>query len=186
MEDDKIIRLFWDRNEQAIEESSLKYGAYCSTIANNILYDRQDAEECVNDTWLRAWGAMPPNKPRILRTFFGKITRNLAFDLYRKLHRDKRGGGNIDLILDELAECVSGNNDPEGKYLKRELISEINGFLDSLKENSRNMFILRYWYACTIPEIASRLGMNNNSVSVELSRIRMKLRSHLIERGYDI
>lgn len=186
MEDDKIIRLYWDRNEQAIEESSLKYGAYCSAIANNILYDCQDAEECVNDTWLRAWGTMPPSKPRVLQAFFGKIARNLAFDRYRKLNRDKRGGGSIDLVLDELAECVSGKDDPEGEYLERELIAEINCFIDSLQEIKQSMFILRYWHAYNIPEIASRLGMSRSRVSLELSRIRVKLRAHLNERGYDI
>ena len=108
MEDERIVLLYWDRDEAAISESSMKYGAYCTSIAQNILKNPADAEECVNDTWLHAWNAMPPHRPSLLSTFLGKITRNLSFDLYRKMHRGKRGGSQVDAVLDELEECVSG------------------------------------------------------------------------------
>ena len=113
MDDRLIVQLYWDRNESAISESSKKYGAYCASIARNILQNASDAEECVNDTWLHAWNSMPPQKPSVLSAFLGRITRNLSFDLFRRLHREKRGGGNIDIVLDELAECVSGNDDTD-------------------------------------------------------------------------
>jgi len=186
MDDDKIIELYWIRNEQAISESSKKYGAYCNTIARNILMNWADAEECVNDTWLHAWNAIPPHKPSVLSVFFGKITRNLAFDLYKSLHREKRGGHTIDLVLDELAECVSGNDDPERNWQKEALKEEINHFLSDLPKEKRYMFVLRYWYAESIPAIAERFQTSENNVSVTLNRIRKKLRIYLTERGYDL
>ena len=111
MDDNDIIQLYWDRNEQAIRITSDKYGHYCKAIARNILNNEEDAEECVNDTWLHAWNAMPPHRPSLLSTFLGKITRNLSFDLYRKMHRKKRGESQMDAVLDELEECVSGKDD---------------------------------------------------------------------------
>ena len=186
MDDERIVQLYWDRNESAIAESSKKYGAYCTSIAHNILSNLADAEECVNDTWFHAWNAMPPHKPSILSTFLGKITRNLSFDRYKKLHREKRGGTNIDAALDELAECVSGVDDTERRWEEKELEEEINRFLFSLQEDKRYMFILRYWYVDSIAEIAKRIGISENNVSVTLSRIRSKLKARLIERGFDI
>lgn len=186
MDDESIVQLYWDRNESAISESSKKYGAYCTSIAHNILYNMADAEECVNDTWLHAWNAMPPHKPSILATFLGKITRNLSFDLYKRLHREKRGGNNIDAVLDELAECVSGVDDTERRWEEKELKEEINRFLFSLSKDKRYIFILRYWYVDSIAEIAKRMDMSENNVSVTLSRIRSKLKAHLIERGFNV
>ena len=186
MDDQEIVRLYWDRSEQAIAESSNKYGAYCNSIARNILNNRADAEECVNDTWFQAWNSIPPHKPSILSAFFGKITRNLAFDCYKKQHREKRGGYNIDLVLDELAEVVSGKDDPEQKVVEKELKEEINRFLQRLPKEKRYMFILRYWYADSIPSIAGRFQVSRDNVSVTLNRIRKQLRAYLAERGYDI
>ena len=132
MEDEKIISLYWERDERAITESAGKYGRYCSSIAMNILKSEPDAEECVNDTWLRAWNAMPPHRPSVLSVFLGKITRNLSFDRYKSLHRQKRGGGQIDMVLDELSEIVSGQSDPAETVMQEELQAEINRFLSSL------------------------------------------------------
>ena len=115
-EDTHIVQMYWDRNETAISESAMKYGTYCTSIAQNILQNPADAEECVNDTWLHAWNAMPPHRPSLLSTFLGKITRNLSFDLYRKMHRKKRGGSQMDAVLDELEECVSGKDDIERQW----------------------------------------------------------------------
>ena len=186
MTDDDIVKLYWDRNETAITETSGKYGAYCSSIAYNILYNHSDAEECVNDTWLHAWNAMPPQKPSILSAFLGKITRNLSFDLYKKLHREKRGGDGIDLVLDELAECVSGGESPESSFDAEELRKDIDDFLNSLPEEKRYMFILRYWYADSVSSIAKRYLTTENSVSVTLNRLRTRLKTYLTERGYDL
>ena len=184
MTDESIIDLYWARDEKALTETSDKYGAYCNTIAYNILSDSSDAEECVNDTWLHAWNAMPPNRPSLLSAFLGKITRNLSFDLYKRNHRKKRGGANIDLVLDELAEIVSGGDDPADAYDAAELKKDINDFLYSLSEDKRYMFILRYWYADSISAIAKRYSMQENAVSVSLNRTRNKLKIYLTERGY--
>ena len=186
MDDESIVRLYWDRNEAAITESSGKYGTYCTAIAHNILRSMADAEECVNDTWLRAWNAMPPHRPVLLSVFLGKITRNLSFDRYRRLHREKRGGDQIDAVLDELAECVSGGDDTERRWEEKELTEEINRFLSSLPESRRYMFILRYWYADSVADIARRMNVSENNVSVTLSRIRGRLKQRLIERGFDV
>mgnify|MGYP000718176804 CR=1 FL=1 len=186
MDDNDIIQLYWDRNEQAIRITSDKYGHYCKAIARNILNNEEDAEECVNDTWLHAWNAMPPHRPSLLSTFLGKITRNLSFDLYRKMHRKKRGGSQMDAVLDELEECVSGKDDIERQWEMKELIAEINQFLQKLPEEKRCMFVLRYWYVDSIGEIADRLGRSENYVSVTLNRIRGKLHTHLTERGFEV
>ena len=186
MDDAQIVSLYWARDERAISESSGKYGGYCSAIARNILGTEPETEECVNDTWLHAWNAMPPHRPALLSAFLGKITRNLAFNLYKKLHRSKRGGQNIDLVLDELAECVSGGEDPEQAWQASELRREIDRFLSTLPGTKQEMFVLRYWYADSIGEIARQLGTSENNVSVSLSRMRKQLREHLVSRGYDI
>ena len=172
MEDTHIVQMYWDRNETAISESAMKYGTYCTSIAQNILQNPADAEECVNDTWLHAWNAMPPHRPSLLSTFLGKITRNLSFDLYA--------------VLDELEECVSGKDDIERQWEMKELIAEINQFLQKLPEEKRCMFVLRYWYVDSIGEIAGRLGRSENYVSVTLNRIRGKLHTHLTERVFEV
>ena len=186
MEDAGIIELYWLRNEQAVTESSIKYGAYCHAISYNILHSLPDAEECVNDTWMRAWNAMPPGRPSVLQIFLGKITRNLSFDRYKKSRRKKRGGGETDLVLDELSEIVSGREDPVDQVLRKELAAEIDRFLSSLPERKRQLFILRYWYVCSTAEIAGQTGMSENNVSVSLGRIRAGLREYLTERGYEL
>ena len=186
MDDEMILDLYWDRKESAITETAKKYGGYCQTIAHNILNNWADEEECVNDTWLHAWNAIPPHRPSPLAAFLGKITRNLSLDLYRKKHREKRGGDGVDLVLDELAELVSGKDDPEGSISEKELKKDINEFLATQPRDRRYMFILRYWYAYSISEIAERFSMRENTVSVNLSRLRSSLKAYLVERGYEI
>lgn len=184
MEDDQIVKLYWNRNEQALAESSHKYGAYCHSIAFNILYNLTDAEECVNDTWLNAWNTIPPNKPSSLASFFGRITRNIAFNRYKMQHRLKRGGTNMTLVLDELSECVSGSDDVEHIWQESELKEKINSFLSRLSKKKRYIFILRYWYASGIGEIAERFDITENNVSVILSRTRKELKEYLSDEGY--
>ena len=186
MEDEKILQLYLDRNELAIHEAAEKYGAYCRTVAMNILGDPDDAEECVNDTWFKAWNAIPPASPTDLRTYLGKISRNLAFDRYRTEHREKRGGGEEALLLDELEEIVSGHEDASSSLIARELLSEIRQFLALQTKEKRVMFVRRYWYADSVSAIADRLGTSENRVSVTLNRLRKKLKDHLNQRGYDL
>ena len=138
MEDTHIVQMYWDRNETAISESAMKYGTYCTSIAQNILRNPADAEECVNDTWLHAWNAMPPHRPSLLSTFLGKITRNLSFDLYRKMHRKKRGESQMDAVLDELEECVSGKDDIERQWEMKELIAQFRKTSDVIESNIFN------------------------------------------------
>ena len=184
MNDKDIIRLYFNRDQSALSATAKKYGKYCTSIAKNILGSNEDAEECVNDTYLSAWNSIPPTRPTILSAFLGTITRNLAFNKYRHNHVMKRGSGEIAVVLDELAECVSGLDDVEQEIDRRELVAEINTFLDTLSPKKRNIFICRYWYSDSIPSIAKRYEMTESNVSVTLNRLRSKLKEYLSERGY--
>ena len=128
LEDHAIVALYWAREERALEETDRKYGSYCRTISNNILRNREDAEECVNDTYMRAWNAMPPQRPAILSSFLGKIARNLSLDRYKARHAEKRGGGSLPLALDELGECIPGQNGVEQALAEAELARSIDRF----------------------------------------------------------
>ena len=186
MEDKKIVELYWQRNEAAIAETSAKYGNYCTAIAMNILGSIQDAEECVNDTYVSAWNSMPPNKPKVLKTFLGRITRNLSFNRYKYNRAEKRGGGEISVILSELDNCVSGKTSVEEELNRQEIAKAIDSFLDALSEKKRDVFVLRYWYGESVSKIAKQFNMKDSAVSMTLSRIRAELREHLLERGFEI
>ena len=182
MDDTRIIDLYWARSEEAIRETDLKYGPYCRTIAWNILQDREDSEECVNDTWLQAWNAMPPKKPSLLKAFLGKITRNLALDRCKYNRAEKRGGGQVALALEELAECV-GSGSEEERMENRLLTELLNRFLDSLSQKNRQIFMLRYWYFCTVQQIADSLGLSESGVKMSLLRSRRQLKALLEKEG---
>ena len=184
MHDDEIVGLFFARNERAIAEVSGKYGAYCYTVAHNILPVREDAEECVNDTWLSAWNSMPPQRPDILRAFLAKITRSKAIDRWRMSHAKKRGADEVALVLEELSECVSGGSGPEDELLGAELSDTIDIFLSELSARERQLFVRRYFYTERVEDIAARAGMSRSNVSVSLHRTRAKLKKHLEKEGY--
>lgn len=186
MQDTEIIELYWARSERAIPATSERYGSYCTVIAWNILRSREDAEECVNDTWLNAWNAMPPHRPSVLSAFLGKLTRNLAIDRYQRNTAEKRGGGEVPAILDELSECVSGSEDVEGSVERQEVLAAINAFLRQLPERNRQLFLCRYWYSDSVANIAERFGMKENAVSKSLGRTRAALREHLKKGGFDL
>lgn len=186
MEDRTIIDLFWARQEQAIAETEQKYGSYCRTIAENILKNRQDAEECVNDTWLRAWNTMPPQRPNILSAFLGRITRNLSLDCYKAYHTDKRGGGQLPLILDELSECLSDGKTTEDLVESAELSRIVDRFLRTLPEKEYCIFLRRYWYADTTREIAQRYRMSEGTIKSMLHRTRNKLCTYLKQEGVEL
>lgn len=186
MDDIQIVQLYWDRDEQAIPATSDKYGAYCGSIAKNILGNQEDAEECVNDTYFSAWNAMPPHRPNILSTFLGKITRNLSFNRYKHNTADKRGGGELPAVLEELSDLVSGKDDVGRALDQKELTKAIDTFLERLPPEKRSIFISRYWYTDSISEIAARHGMNHGAVSMTLRRLRLKLRGYLLERGFEL
>jgi len=186
MDDAKIVQLYWDRDEQAIPATADKYGSYCTSIAKNILENKEDAEECVNDTYLSAWNSMPPHRPSTLSAFLGKITRNLSLNKYKHNTAGKRGGREVTVVLDELLGLVSDTDSIEQEIDSKELINTINTFLSTLSAEKRGIFVRRYWYFDSVAKIASSFGMTENNVSVTLNRIRLKLHNCLLERGFEL
>lgn len=155
MEDAQIVALYWARDEAALAESEQKYGGYCRAIALGILENREDAAECVNDTWLRAWKAMPPRRPARLDAFLGKLTRNLSLDRWRALRAQKRGGGQTELALSELEECLPAVSTPEHALEAQDLAESLNRFLEALPREKRVLFVQRYWYLRSVEELAA-------------------------------
>lgn len=183
MRDEKILELYWRRDEAAIRETADKYGAYCHSVAGNILHSPEDCEECVNDTWLRAWNVIPPQCPRSLRMFLAKITRNLAFDRYKAQTAQKRSG-EIVLVLDELAQCVTSGVSTEDHVIAEELKQAVNRFVNALPRREANLFVCRYFFVQSAAQIGSRYGLSAGNVMVILSRTRQKLRAYLEKEGY--
>ncbi len=183
MKDTQRLDLYWARKEQAITETQQAYEGYCYSIAWHILYDREDSDECVNDTWLRAWNAIPPKRPGKLSLFLGTITRNLALDRWKKRHTVKRGGGEMTVALDELAECVPAAVSTEDVVEAAELERLLNVFLRTLSRRDCDIFLRRYWYVEEYGEIANRFGMNLNTVKTSLFRTRAKLKGYLEKEG---
>lgn len=187
MTDNEIVKLFWDRDESAVKTLSEKFGAFCKKIAYNILGDQRDAEECVNDTYLKIWSSIPPEKPNNLSAYLGRITRNLSLDIYRKRTAEKRKDGNMTVLLDELAECLPlYGTDVESEIDKKELTSAINAFLGELPKEKRMIFVYRYWYSASVSDIAAKTGKTSGNVSVILNRTRTDLKKHLEERGFTV
>lgn len=186
MEDSKIIELYFERSEQAIPETEKKYGAYCKTVAKNILGNEEDAEECLNDAYLAVWNSIPPAVPEKLSLFLGKIIRNLSLNRYRKNKTQKHGGNETAVVFEEIDEVVSGNDDVEKGYESREFLAAVNEFLGTLTEEKRSIFICRYWYFDSIEDIAKRFGKKESGIYSSLERTRKKLRKYLSERGYEI
>lgn len=183
MKDTDILDLYWARDERAIAETQNSYGKYCYSIAWHILYDKEDSDECVNDTWFRAWNAIPPDRPGKFALFLGKITRNLSLDRWKGKRTMKRGGGETAAALDELAECVPDGQNIEDTIVAAELERMINDFLHTLPEKDCNVFLRRYWYVEEYSEIAKRYDMNLNTVKTSLFRTRVKLREYLEREG---
>ena len=183
MEDEKIVDLYWQRSDLAISETNQKYGRYCHTIAYQICGTDEDAEECVNDTWFRAWNLMPDQRPNVLSVFLGRITRNFAIDCIKTKNRLKRGGGEESLVLDELDECIPGGENPEQILEEKELESAIGRFVSALPVNEKKIFILRYWYLISIPEMSEKLCCSQGKIKSCLFRTRRKLRAFLQEEG---
>lgn len=184
VDDSEIVKLFGERSETAISAAMDKYKGYCLKIALNILGSREDAEECVNDAFLKAWDMIPPHEPQMLSTFLGKITRNLAINRYRQGLAEKRGSGETALAFDEMSELISGGSNVESEAERRELLGEINAFLKRLRERDRNIFISRYWYCDSVSEISREFFVSESNVSVILNRTRKKLREYLQKRGF--
>ncbi len=186
MEDEQIIQLYFDRDEQALTQTHEKYGSYCFSLADAILHDRQDSEEVVGDTYLQAWNAIPPQCPKVLKLFLAKITRNLAFSRWRKYSAQKRGGGEMDLVLEELAECLAAPGSVEDALAEKDLARTIRSFLNQLPEREQNIFLRRYFFVEESDTIAGRYGMKPATVLRTLSRTRKKLKNYLTQEGYRI
>lgn len=185
LEDSEIIELFNSRSEQAISETREKYGAACLAISQNILGNSLDAEECVSDALLALWNAIPPEKPNPLRAYLLRIVRNISISKYHSNTAGKRNSF-YDVALDELEDCLAGITSVEQEITARELSTLIDRFLGTLDEDSRMLFVRRYWYSDGIKDLAERFGITENNLSVRLSRIRSKLKKYLQKEGYKV
>lgn len=186
VEDEEIIRLYWSRSEDAVAATSEKYGAYCTAIALRIVGLLQDAEECVSDTWMRAWNAIPPERPSRLRLWLGRITRNLSVDRLKGLRAQKRGGGQGELLLSELEQCIPAVSNVEKAVDDARLAHLLNDFLRAQRPKYRAAFVLRYYYGEPVGAVAKKLSMNENTVATVLFRMRKTLRSYLEHEGVSL
>ena len=183
MEDNSIIELYWKRDEKAITETDAKYGSYCRAISLRITNNMQDMEECVNDTWFRAWNLMPDKRPAALSPFLGAIVRNLALDRWRRARRQKRGGGETELALEELKDCLPARGRVEQHLEEEELAAAINAFLARLPEADRKLFVARYWFLTPVTRLAEKLECRPGSVKTRLYRLRQRLQEELRREG---
>lgn len=186
MEDSTILDLYFARDEQAVAETATKYGAYCFSLANSILPNKQDAEEAVSDTYWKTWNAIPPHRPAVFKLFLAKITRNLSFTRWRSLTADKRGGGEMALVLEELSSCIAAPGSVEDNLSGRELAKAIRSFLDTLPAREQDIFLRRYFFVEESEAIARRYGMKQATVLRTLSRTRTKLKKYLTQEGYAV
>jgi len=184
VQDNQIIELYNARDERAIAETAQKYGSYCQSIAQNILRNMQDSEECVNDTWLQTWNSIPPACPTVLKTYVGRITRNLSLNRYKANHRQKRGGGEVVLALEELGEVSAQENDVQSQMERLMFADALNHFLWSLPERECNIFIRRYYHLDEVDAIAKRYSLSRANVFKILSRTRQSLKAFLEKEGF--
>ena len=183
MLDQEIIDLYLSRSEEAISRTAQQYGNYCHTIAYHILSSHEDADESVNDTYLAAWNTIPPQRPMVLKTYLGKITRQLSLKRYRDLNRLKRGGGEVGLALEELGDCIAGGVDPESVTLGQELGQYLRVFVAGLPETERNVFLCRYWFLEPVDSISRAFGFSLSKTKSMLHRTRQRLRKFLEQEG---
>ena len=186
MEDEKIVSLYWQRNESAIKETEEKYDRYLTKIAYNILSNHEDSRESVNDTYLAAWNSMPPHKPSVLSTYLAKITRRLSIDIFRHRNREKRKGSEYAISLSELGDCVSGGNTTEEIINVKLLADAIGIYLRTLPEEARTLFIGRYYFLDSLKEAAAYCGMTESKAKSLLHRTRLGLKEYLIKEGFDL
>lgn len=183
MEDHAIIELYWQRQETAIQETAQKYGAFLAGLAWNVLRSHSDAEECVNDTYLRAWNAIPPQRPSAFKLWLGRITRNLSLDRWRKNKAEKRGGDSMEILLGELDVCVPAAQGVEKQLEDSEIAALISAFLRRQSPQNRTIFLRRYWYGESISDIAKAMHCGEGKVKSSLFRTRAALRETLEKEG---
>ncbi len=183
LSDEAIVALYFARDEAAIGHTADKYGRYCYAIAHRILHSTEDAEECVNDTYLRTWDTIPPSRPTYLSLFLAKIVRNLSLDRYKAGRTRKRGGGELPLLLGELGECIAAGEDVQKQMEEKELARFIGAYLQTVPERDRRLFVRRYFYAMSVSEAAEAEHLTENHASKILSRMRERIRDRLREEG---
>ena len=186
MDDSAIIDLYWQRDQSAISETDVKYGGFLRNLSWNILRSHGDAEECVNDTYLKTWNAIPPARPSALQAWLGRIARNLSLDRWKQTRAQKRGGDSMDILLGELDACVPAPRGTEQALEDREIAALISAFLRSLPAESRIIFLQRYWYGQDLADIAGKLGCGQGKVKSSLFRTRKALRTYLEQEGIAI
>ncbi len=184
MEDERIVSLYWDRDERAIRETETKYDRYLTKIAYNILNNLEDSRESVNDTYLAAWESMPPHRPSVLSAYLAKLTRRISIDCFRYRTREKRMGSEYALSLSELGDCVAGGDDPEEIINVKLLADTIGIFLRLQSQEARTVFLARYYFLDSIREIAQRSGMSESKVKSLLHRTRIALKAYLEKEGF--
>lgn len=182
MDDQSIVELYLQRDENAIKESRNKYEAYCYRIAMNILSVAEDVEECINDTWISVWNRIPPVIPKSLKAFLGKLVRDISLSRYRAVHAQKRYNG-MELILDELAECIPSGQDIQKSLEQKELSETVNGWLDSLPQEDRVLFVKRYYYGETVKQLSEMQSCTENQMAQKMMKLRNKLKAHLLSGG---
>ena len=185
MEDNEIIRLFQERDERAIQEAENKYGLFLLRLAKNVTGNAEDARECLNDAWLRAWKHIPPDEPANLRAYLGRIIRNLALNRYEREHAEKRSMAMTEL-LDEWEDCLPASSDVEKEIDAKELTKLLNRWLGTLSQEDRRIFVCRYWYGESVKEMARRYGIRPGAMTQRLYRLRLSLRALLTKEGYTI
>ncbi|MBP1538203.1 MAG: sigma-70 family RNA polymerase sigma factor [Ruminococcus sp.] len=184
MQDNELLKMYFDRNEQAISETAEQYGRYCMYIADNILQNRQDSEECVNDAYVTLWNTIPPQKPQSLKAYLAKVLRNAALSMVRKHNAKKRGSGAVDEIIDELREAETDT--PESITDAKMMSELINGFVKGLEKQQRIIFVKRYWYLCPSKQIAKECDLSVGNVNMTLHRLRQQLKNYLEQEGFKI
>lgn len=186
MEDEKIVSLYWSRDESAIRETEIKFDRYLTKIAYNILSDREDSRESVNDTYFAAWNSMPPHRPSVLSTYLGKITRRISIDRFRYRTREKRKNSEYEISLSELGDCVSGGNTTEETVNVKLLADAIGLWLRLQPEGNRNAFLCRYYYLDPVKEVAQNCGMTEAKCKTVLFRMRKSLKDYLVKEGFAV
>ena len=181
IDDEKIITLFFERDQQGIRELDIKYGKICHNLSYNIVNSRQDAEECVNDAYLGAWNAIPPTRPKPLLSYIVKIVRNISLKSYWKEEAAKRNSS-YTIAMQEIDGCIADKKTVDDEVEARELACIIEEFLDTLTAENRVIFMRRYWFADSYKDIAEFVGLSEKNISVRLTRIREKMKQYLIER----
>ncbi len=184
MVDQEIIELYWQRDESAITQTAQKYEKYLTVIAYNILNDIEDSRESVNDTYLKAWNSMPPNKPCVLKTYLGRLTRQISIDFLKNRTRKKRGGSQYELSLCELEDCIPSSNTTEQKIEINLLVKLINNFIYSLPQQTRNIFVCRYYFCDSVKSISSYFEISESKVKTILYRTRLSLKNYLESEGF--